>query len=77
MQAISIATNDDSVFIHIDKQICDLHKLNQLLEFVKLNFVDCSEVTEVSDEEQKELSTWLDSIPVSEKTIAFSQEVEC
>jgi len=67
MQAISIATNDDSVFTYIDKKICDLQKLNQLLEFMKLNFVDSFEITEVSDEEQKELSTWLDAIPVSEK----------
>lgn len=77
MQVISIADNDESVFIHIDKNICDLQKLNQLLEFVRLNFVDSFEITEISDEEQQYLSTWLDAIPASEKSIALSQEVEC
>jgi len=76
MQVISIATNEESVFIHIDKKVCDVHQLNQLLEFVKLNFADFSPIPEVSDEEQQELSAWLDAIPASEKEIAFSRMVE-
>ncbi len=76
MQVISIATNDESIFIHIDKKVCDAYQLNQLLEFVKLNFVDFLPVSEVSDEEQQELSAWLDSIPASEKETAFSRVVE-
>jgi len=40
MPVISIATNEDSVFIHIDKKVCEAHQLNQLLEFMQLNFAD-------------------------------------
>ncbi|OQW86519.1 MAG: hypothetical protein BWK78_09990 [Thiotrichaceae bacterium IS1] len=76
MQVISIASNDESIFIHIDKKVCDAYQLNQLLEFVKLNFVDFSPVPEVSDEEQQELSAWLDAIPASEREIAFSRVLE-
>ncbi len=76
MSIISIETNENSVFIHIDKTACGAHQLNQLLEFVRLNFADFSHIPEVSDEEQQELSAWLDTIPASEREIVFSHEVE-
>jgi hypothetical protein len=76
MPVISIATNEDSVFIHIDKKVCEVHQLSQLLEFVQLNFADFSHIPEVSDEEQQELSTWLDTIPASERETVFSRVVE-
>ncbi len=76
MPNVSIVTNENSILIHIDKSATDTDKINQLLEFVRLTFVDFSAIPEVSNEEQQEIEILLNTMSADDKAWSFTRTID-
>jgi hypothetical protein len=76
MPNVSIVTSENSILIHIDKSVTDTAKINQLLEFVRLTFVDFSPIPEVSNEEQQEIETLLNTMSADDKIWSFTRTID-
>ncbi len=77
MKTISIASNEDSVFIRLDRTLLDDKKIIQFIKLVEDMFPDLTvfPVEGVSMQEQAEIENIIDSMSIDDKKIDISRFV--
>ncbi len=79
MKTISIASNEDSVFIRLDKTLLDENKITQFLNLIKEIFPETTNISFpvelVDEQEQTEIETVLNNMSNDDKKIAISRFV--
>ncbi len=79
MKTISIASNEDSVFIRLDKTLLDEKKITQFLNLIKEIFPETTSfpfpIELVDEQEQTEIETVLNNMSNDDKKIAISRFV--
>jgi len=77
MKTISIASNEDSVFIRLDKTLLDEKKIMQFLDLIKEIFPEITTfpVESVDEQEQTEIESVLDNMSDDDKKITVSRFV--
>ncbi len=75
MQALSIAHNENGVFIYIDRTRINSHRLEQALQHFEDELFTPSHLEPVSDEEQAEIAVLLGALSDDDKKIASVERV--
>lgn len=79
MRTISIASNEDSVFIRLDKSLLDENKITQFLNLIKEIFPETANfpfpVELIDEQEQTEIETILNNMTDDDKKIVISRFV--
>jgi len=79
MKTISIASNEDSVFIRLDKTLLDENKITLFLNLIKEIFPETTNfpfpIELVDEQEQVEIETALNNMSNDDKKIAISRFV--
>lgn len=76
-KTVSIASNEDSVFIRLDKTLLDEKKIIQFLDLIKEIFpeITTSSIDSVDEQEQTEIESILDNMSDDDKKITVSRFV--
>jgi hypothetical protein len=77
MKTISIASNEDSVFIRSDKTLLDEKKIIQFLDLIEKIFPEITTfpIESVDEQEQTEIESVLDNMSDDDKKITVSRFV--
>lgn len=76
MTGVTIAENENSIVIMLDKNVVPKMKVEQVLRDLEAEGLDLSDVEPVSDEEQGEIEAILDAMTEEDKEIAFIHVVK-
>jgi hypothetical protein len=75
MVGVTIAENENSIVIMLDKHVFSHEEIDEALSVLKHTELDTSHIPEVDDEEQAEIEAILDAMTEEDKQIAFTHEV--
>lgn len=76
MTGVTIAENENSIVIMLDKNVVPKMKVEQVLRDLEAEGLDLSHIEPVSDEEQEEIEAILDAMTEEDKEIAFTHVVK-